>query len=179
MPELNLEIPPISSTCHFYLIPSLLPYLMLQSWIPDVGLGEFRTLHAVSRRHDLERFVCKHFSKYWIYLLMSAHQRLSVLCSLKISINFCQFPCARRVSLMVCVTGAGAGTAKPSSQKNAKACKTAWDVRRIPSVRCTLCWAFFVVQDALTWTGCHCQHAQILHITQSLAITKNTACQKC
>ena len=42
--------------------------------------------------------------------------------------------------LTVCVTCAGAGTAKPSNQKNAKVCETAWDVRRIPSVRCTLCW---------------------------------------
>ena len=37
-------------------------------------------------------------------------------------------------------TCAGAGTAKPSNQKNEKACEIAWDVRRIPSVRCTLCW---------------------------------------
>ena len=46
--------------------------------------------------------------------------------------------------LTVCVTCAGAGTAKPSSQKNDKALKTAWDLRRLPSVRCTLCWAVFL-----------------------------------
>ena len=37
------------------------------------------------------------------------------------------------------VTCAGVGTVKPSNQKNAKVCETAWDVRRIPSVRCTFC----------------------------------------
>jgi len=43
--------------------------------------------------------------------------------------------------LTACVTCAGVGTAKPSNQKKAQAWKTAWDVRRIPGVRCTLCWA--------------------------------------
>ncbi len=33
----------------------------------------------------------------------------------------------------------GRGTAKPSNWKNDKACETAWDLRRIPSVGCTLC----------------------------------------
>ena len=58
------------------------------------------------------------------------------------SFPFFYFFALRTSNPTVCVTCAGVGTAKPSSQKNDKVCKTAWDVRRIPSVRCTLCWAF-------------------------------------
>jgi hypothetical protein len=53
------------------------------------------------------------------------------------------------------VTCAGVGTAKPSSWKNAKACETAWDVRRIPGVRCTLCWHALVVQDSTCFEVAH------------------------
>ena len=48
-----------------------------------------------------------------------------------------------------CVTCAGAGTAKPSNQKKAQAYETAWDLRRIPSVRCTLCWATCLLTKTL------------------------------
>ena len=59
-------------------------------------------------------------------------------------LSFLNYPTISIVRLTVCVTCAGAGTAKPSNWKNAKAQKTAWNVRRIPSVRCTLCWAVFM-----------------------------------
>ena len=61
------------------------------------------------------------------------------------------------VRLTDCVTCAGAGTAKPSSQKKDKACETVWDVRRIPSVRCTLCWARVIVQGLLAEKKYRCQ----------------------
>jgi hypothetical protein len=81
---------------------------------------------------------------------------------------------ARR-GLTVCVTCAWAGTAKPSSQEKAKACENAWDVRRLPSVRCTLYWLAFE-QDSLIENQNH-RHKTDEIIARTLIFSKNQKLQ--
>jgi len=76
----------------------------------------------------------------WIGFQHGKYSRFLLVVYLALRLDSDITPLREALSSTVCVTCAGAGTAKPSSQKKAKACKTAWDVRRVPSVRCTLCW---------------------------------------
>jgi hypothetical protein len=50
------------------------------------------------------------------------------------------------------------GAAKPSNQKNEKAQETAWDLRRIPSVRCTLYRHAYYISITLFFTYIHYCH---------------------
>ena len=100
---------------------------------------------ACSTLHDGSRLSARHekdFSHFVVALIVSSSISIFIINSVFLGLAQCygKMPIVEGKRLTVCVTCAGAGTAKPSSQKKAKACENARDCRRIPSVRCTLCW---------------------------------------
>jgi len=71
-------------------------------------------------------------------------------------------------------TGAGAGVDSVWEQKKLEARKMLENVALYPSVQCTLCWATFMLTKTVAEKRYHRQHAQVLHTTYSLAITKKS-----